>query len=731
MYKRNRRTLSMVVVAIMLLNILGIISPKVVSAEGTSDTVKITILGTSDIHGRYMPWDYSMDAQSTAGSLTQIYTKIKSIRNENPNTILVDVGDLIQDNSAELFNNSPKHPAMVAVNEMGYDVWNMGNHEFNFGLDVLNSAVKQFNGVAMSGNIYKEDGSRFMPAYTIIEKEGVKIALIGMDTPLITQFEAGTDHLKGLVVKNPVEETKKVINELKGKVDAMVGIIHMGIDNENNISDTGVRDMANACPELTAIVAGHMHKLVKQEIINGVIITEPNKYGSALSRLDLSFKKVDGKIQLDKKSSDAIVIDSSVQSDVGLEKSLEPYHNIARADANTVLGELKGIDLVPVNEIKGIPQVQIQQTPLVDFFEEVMLYYSKADVVGIQIDNDKAKLNVGPIKKKDISYNYQYAGGEVTNFEVTGKDLKDYMEWSAGYFNSTKPGDVTVSFNSKRRASKYSTNDMFGGVKYEIDLTKQEGSRIVNLRHMDGTAIKNDEVLKLGMNDYRMQALIGKGGIFEGKTFKKLWSSTAKANFGEEQGTIRNLAIRYIKEVKKGVVTSKIQDNWRVLGVDTTSLERKDVVQLVNSGILEVPKTSDGKYTNIASINIKDAITIDEINELCKKANIAPEKFTAGISKGEFYHNLNAILNPEPVVVKPVPVVVKPTPAPAKEKVSKTYAVVTSYALNVRSGASAKFKVIGCVNKGEKLEVLGSTNKWIKISYKGKIGYVYSSYVKL
>lgn len=728
MYKRSKKAISAIVATLMALNIFGIIAPKTTNAEEIGSAVKVTILGTSDIHGRYMPWDYSMDAQSTAGSLTQIYTKIKSIRNENPNTILVDAGDLIQDNSAELFNNYPNHPSMVALNEMGYDVWNMGNHEFNFGIDVLSPIIKQFNGKAISGNIYKEDGTRFIPAYTIIEKEGVKIGIIGMNTPLITQFEAGTDHLKGLTVTTPIEETKKVISELKGKVDAIVGVMHMGIDNENNIEGTGVRDIANACPELTAIVAGHMHKLVKQETINGVIITEPNKYGSSLSRIDLSFKKVDGKIELDKKSSDAMVIDGSVASDKGLEASLETYHDIARADANTVVGQLNGIDLVPVNEIKDIPQVQIEQTPLADFFQEVMLYYSKADVVAIQIDNDKAKLNVGPIKKKDISYNYQYATGEVTNFEVTGKDLKEYMEWAAGYFNSTKPGDVTVSFNDKRRASKYSTNDMFGGVKYEIDLTKQEGSRIVNLKHIDGTVIKNDEVLKLGMNDYRMQALIGKGGIFEGKVFKKLWSSTDKTNFGEEQGTIRNLAIKYIKEVKKGIINPDVQDTWRILGVDTTSVERKDVVELVNKGIIEVPKTSDGKYTNIASINIKGAITVDEINELCKKANVETEKFTVGISKGEFYHKLNESLKPEPVVVKPQPVVVKPE-IPAQVK--KTYAVVTSYALNVRIGASAKSEVIGFVNKGDKLEVLGEVNKWIKVSYKGKVAFVYSSYVKI
>ncbi|TKI80982.1 bifunctional metallophosphatase/5'-nucleotidase, partial [Bacillus wiedmannii] len=93
-----------------------------------------------------------------------------------------------------------------------------------------------------------------------------------------------------------------------------------------------------------------------------------------------------------------------------------------------------------------------------------------------QIDNDYARLDIGPIKKKDIAYNYQYALGEITVYKITGKDLKDYMEWAAGYFNSSRAGDVTVSFDKTRRASKYSTNDFFGGVKYEIDLTKPYGS---------------------------------------------------------------------------------------------------------------------------------------------------------------------------------------------------------------------------------------------------------------
>ena len=77
------------------------------------------------------------DGPNPAGSMTQLYTMVKKVRAENPNTILLDAGDMIQDNSAELFNDQPESPMMVAMNEMNYDAWVMGNHEFNFGLDVL------------------------------------------------------------------------------------------------------------------------------------------------------------------------------------------------------------------------------------------------------------------------------------------------------------------------------------------------------------------------------------------------------------------------------------------------------------------------------------------------------------------------------------------------------------------------------------------------------------------
>lgn len=595
------KPLSFATIMFLSLN-LCFFNDKVVKGEEISNETKVTILGTSDIHGRFVPWDYASDTENKSGSLSQISTIVKKERKENPNVILIDAGDSIQDNFVETFNKGPEQPMVLGMNRMKYDVWEMGNHEFNFGLDVLKHVTNQFEGKVLAGNIYNDDGTRYMDGYTIIERDGIKIGIIGMDTPMIKEFEKPYN-IKGIEFRDPVKETKKIIKELDGKVDAMIGVMHMGLDNENEIPNTGVRDIANQCPELTAIIGGHMHKLVENDIINGVIITEPGKYGQAVSKIDLTFKKENGKNILKNKSTNTISV-ANVESDKEIENLLKPFHEELRKDANSVIGRLEGVNMVDEDYIKGIPTIHIEDTPLIDFFHEVGKYYSKADVIALAIDNDKAKLDLGEIKKKDIAYNYRYTGGEISVYEVTGKDLKKYMEWAAGYFNTLNPGDITPSFNPKRRASKYSTNDMFGGITYKIDLREKEGNRIKDVKYKDGRELKDTDVLKLGMNSYRLGQLQGKGGIFEGKDFKKLWDS--KTAYGEEEGTIRNLAIDYIKNVKNGVINAKKQNNWCLLGIDPNSENYKKVRDLVNSGELKIPSSEDGKYTNLASINEKD-----------------------------------------------------------------------------------------------------------------------------
>lgn len=578
--------------------------PGAVAWAAAGDTVTVTILGTSDVHGRFMPWNYATDREDRSGSMVQLSTMIRQIRAENPNTILVDCGDAIQDNSVEQFNTGKAQPMVVAMNRMGYDVWNMGNHEFNFGLDVLRHVTKQFRGQVLCGNVYWDSGKRFMPATAVVKRGGIRVGIIGMDTPMIAEFEKNSDHLKGVVVKNPKDETRKAIAELNGKADVLVGVMHMGVDNENDIPDTGVTDIAAACPELAAIVAGHMHRNVSGKTIHGVLVSEPYKYGQALTRIDLTFRKENGRFVLTDKKAQTLPV-GKASSDAGLEKELAPFHEKARAVANEQIGEVTGINMVPEDTMPGISEVQVADTPLTNFFNEVQLYYSGADVVSVIISRDNAQQAVGPIRRKDIAFNYEYTGGETTVYEVTGRDLKDYMEWAAAYFNQKQPGDIAPSYNPARRSSKYSTNDIFGGVTYEIDLTQPAGSRIRNLRlKKSGRLIGDADKLKLGMNAYRMNQLIAKGGALEGRHFPELWTSL-KA-FGETDGTIRNMAIRYIREVKKGRIDVKPVHDWKITGFDRDSAAYKKAAAQRKAGTLSLHNSKDGKYTNIQSINESD-----------------------------------------------------------------------------------------------------------------------------
>lgn len=608
-----------------LLSLLLCLSTSAMAAE----PVNITILGTSDLHGTFVPWDYSTDTENLAGSLSQIATQVHKVRAQQPNVILVDAGDTIQGNFVETFKNDKTSPMILGFNALNYDVWVMGNHEFDFGLKVLATPLSQFKGTALAGNIFWESGKPYLPAYKIIERQGVKIGIIGMDTPMTAEFAKGTDHIDGLTFTDPVQAVKDVIGQLHGQVDAIVLVAHMGIDNENQRPGTGVGDIARANPELAAIVAGHMHVKVDKEVINGVIITEPDKYGRALSRIDLQFEQQNGKYVLINKDSYTYPI-KGITSDKGMEEIYQPFHTILRANANRPIAQLTGHDLVPPDAVKGIPQVHVQDTGISALYQEAVRHYApKAQIIALQIDNDSPKLNVGTIAAKDIAFNYQYAGGEITVYQLTGKELKKYMEWVGDYFNQQHDGDVTYSFNPQRRASKYSTNDFFDGVTYTIDLRKPVGQRITDLKLNDGTPVTDSMPIRLGMNSYRMGHLTQKGGVLEGMKFPVL--SDTKAEYGEEAGTIRNLTIRYLTEVKKGEYQGKAIERWKLVGLEGNEREREIVEKLLNEGKISVPTTDDGRYSNVASINVKGLMFNDpqqmkqQIAELQQQAQAATD----------------------------------------------------------------------------------------------------------
>ena len=533
--------------------------------------VNIKLLGTSDIHGRVVPWSYGADVEDKSGSYAQIATYVKDVRKNNKNVVLVDVGDAIQDNQVDVFAKDKKyykdHPIPKVLNEMKYDVFVLGNHEFNFGMKALDEILKDIKAKKLTANFYyKKNDKRYIDATTIIEKDGVKLGIIGLSTPMSAKFEEDTGNLKDMKFTSPTEEARTQVEKLKAKgVDAIIVIAHMGIDNENKIPDTGMRDVINAVDGIDVVIAGHMHKDVPSETIKNTLITEPHRYGTVVSEVDLTFDINDKKeVKLVKKESKTVPV-KELEADKKIAEIYKPYHEKLRELNNVVIGQTEN-EMVPQETKHGVSAAFSRDTGLSSFINDVEQHYSGADVVTFSFDHQKARMNKGDIKKKDIIFNYRYAGGDVTVYELTGKQLKEYMEWSANYFDTIQPGDTEYRYNAERKKSKYVTYDIFGGVNYKIDLRNPKGSKIVDLTLADGKPVTDDMKLKVGMNSYRFAQLNGKGGIWEGQQIPVLWES--KVAMGREKGTIQNMMIDYITNVKKGKIDGQSHNRWEIIGLN-------------------------------------------------------------------------------------------------------------------------------------------------------------------
>ena len=533
--------------------------------------VNIKLLGTSDVHGRIVPWSYGADVEDKSGSYAQIATYVKDVRKNNKNVVLVEVGDAIQDNQVDVFAKDKKyykdHPVPKVLNEMNYDIFVLGNHEFNFGMKALDEILKDIKAKKLTANFYhKKNDKRYIDATTIIEKDGVKLGIIGLSTPMSAKFEEDTGNLKDMKFTSPTEEARTQVEKLKAKgVDAIIAVTHMGIENENNIPDTGMRDVINAVDGIDVVIAGHMHKDVPSETIKNTLITEPHRYGTVVSEVDLTFDINDKKeVKLVKKESKTVPV-KALEADKKIVEIYKPYHEKLRELNNVVIGQTAN-EMVPQETKHGVSAAFSKDTGLSSFINDVEQHYSDADVVTFSFDHQKARMDKGDIKKKDIIFNYRYAGGDVTVYELTGKQLKEYMEWSANYFDTIQPGDTEYRYNAERKKSKYVTYDIFGGVNYKIDLRNPQGSKIVDLTLADGKPVTDDMKLKVGMNSYRFAQLNGKGGIWEGQQIPVLWES--KVAMGREKGTIQNMMIDYITNVKKGKIDGQSHNRWEIIGLN-------------------------------------------------------------------------------------------------------------------------------------------------------------------
>lgn len=557
-----------------------------------NDEVTIQLLATSDIHNKFYPYEYAVNEESKSGSLAQVATVINELKTDN--TIIIDVGDTLQDNYSDLFLNDEIVPMIAGMNAIGYDAWVLGNHEFNYGMDFLNKAIKTSKAKVLCGNVYNPDKTRLADSYTILERNGVKVGIIGMVSPNIVKWDA--EKLEGYKVTDPLDEINKAISELEGKVDIIVSANHMAESNEYDVKNSGVDDIANSVKGVDAIIAGHGHTQVNK-VVNGMPIVENKSGGSTIAQVNITLKK-DAKGKYEVINKEANIIDvSKYEPDEEILKKLESYDKRAKEDANTVIGKLQGGNLAPKNEINDIAQGYLQDTALIDLINEVQLHYTGADVSSAALFSSKANMYEGDIKKSDTSLIYKFPN-TLYLFEMNGKQLKQYMEWSASFFNQYKDNDLTISFNSEIPGYLY---DMFSGVNYEINISKEPGNRIENLTKKDGTPVKDDDIFKVTVNNYRANSQILSDVIYKNGDNPKLLEIDVRGDLGG----VRELIADYIQNVKKGNITPNVDNNWKIVGNDWDEELHKKAVEQINSGAIKLEKynsksvtINDLKYTD-------------------------------------------------------------------------------------------------------------------------------------
>lgn len=600
MNKFGRKLLALTLAAVMIVPSFG--TATVVKAAD-AETKTIQILQTSDLHGKFVPFKYATYTEDTSGSVAQLATIIKERRNEN--TLLIDGGDSIQDNSAQLFLEDDEHPVIKGLNLLNYDYWTFGNHEFNFGIPTLKKIAKQFKGTTLGGNVYDKDGkTRLGKLYDIVEKDGIKIAVIGVVTPNITRWDA--TNLKGYKVTSPVDEVKAAVAEVKDKVDVIVVSAHMDEGNEYSVNGSGVKDLIEACPEIDVCLAAHGHQILNKTIGN-TLVTENQNMGQTLTDIDITLKKnANGGYDVVDKTAETVSA-KGVEADKEICDALASYDERAKADSLMEIGELCGGDLAPVNEITGITQAQLQETAMINLINKVQMFYTGAEIGAAALFDVNSNIKVGKILKKDASLIYKY-DNTLYKVEITGKQLKQYMEWSAAYYNTLNENDLTVSYNENIRAYSY---DMFAGVNYEVNVSKEVGHRIENLTLANGKKVEDNKKYVIAVNNYRANSqLLSYGDVYKkenGDTLPKLLEMDVTPDGSTT--AVRDLIAKYINDELHGKVYPEYSNNWKLTGINWDEADHDKVVALAAAGLITVPTSQDGRTPNVKSVTKEDLAT--------------------------------------------------------------------------------------------------------------------------
>lgn len=582
-----------------------------------ADTIELRIIETTDIHTYIMDYDYYRDTPSPQVGFTRTATLVKQAQQEVKNSVLVDNGDLIQGSpmgdymAARGIKAGEVHPVYKAMNQMGYEVGNIGNHEFNFGLDFLMTSLEGANFPYISANVYDlESGEHLFTPYLIksyqfVDSQGVsqivRIGYIGFVPPQIMVWDKA--HLEGKVrAQDIVESAKQLVPEMKARgADVIVAIPHSGISTDPYQSgEENATFMLSKVEGIDAIAFGHTHAVfpsadfediqgvdVEKGQINGVTSVMPGRWGSHVGIMDLTLKLVDGRWKVvDGIAQTRAIYDNSEQrslaeADQAIVDAVKQDHIETREFVNQPIGKASDVMYSFLALVQDDPTIQIVNLAQTAYVERMI--QGDPDLDGLPVLSAAAPFKVGG-RKNDPNNFTEVEAGQLTfrnaadlylypntlvALKVSGNEVKEWLECSAGQFNtidasSPKPQSL-INWESFRTYNF----DVIDGVEYQIDVTQParydadcnllnpDSSRIVNL-NFKGEPIDLKQPFIIATNNYR--------------AFSNAFPGTGEEFIAfEAPDENRNVLANYISRVssEKGQVVPSADDNWSFAPIDS------------------------------------------------------------------------------------------------------------------------------------------------------------------
>jgi 2',3'-cyclic-nucleotide 2'-phosphodiesterase/3'-nucleotidase len=524
-----------------------------------SATVDLTLLGTTDLHGHIEPIDYYTNKQANLG-LAKIATLIHQVRAQRPNVLLLDSGDTIQGTPLAYYyatkdTNAP-NPMILLMNSLGYDAAAVGNHEFNFGLNILWKAKREANFPILAANLEQEykSGTPYFRPYIIKEIAGVRVGIVGFVTPTVPSWEIPANY-RGYKFLPIVETARRIIPEVRKQVDLVVVITHSGLGPDPVTGATAPADeiegenttlaLAEQVPGIDVILFGHTHREVKQMMVNGALLVQAKNWGGSLAQVDVEMTRdTDGHWRVASKSSTTLTAGADVPPDPEIMRMAAPYEAATQKYLDTPIATCDGT-------LSGATE-RFEEGPLVDLINRVQLEASHADVSLATMLYSGAQIPAGRVTVRQIAALYVYEN-TLYVVQMTGAQLRAALEHAASFFQTWPlPDGETLQLPD------YGA-DSAAGVSYKIDLARPAGDRIVDLTFR-GQPLDPAQTLRVAINNYRYTG----GGLYAMyKGLPILYRSPIE---------IRELIINYVSA--HGAIPTAANRTWEVIPPEAVAAMR-------------------------------------------------------------------------------------------------------------------------------------------------------------